>query len=83
MAAREAAVLAVVAAVTPAVAASQESKFGGDGDYRWQHPGRFLPVLGALSLEVPRKRTQVMQTQLRNTENVVEWCMSPTKASFF
>lgn len=36
--------LAVVVAVTPAVAASRESKFGGDGDYRWRDPGRFLPV---------------------------------------
>lgn len=44
MAAREAAVLAVVVEVTPAVAASQESRFGGDGDYLWRDPGRFLPV---------------------------------------
>lgn len=36
--------LAVVVAVTPAVAASRESKFGGNGDYRWRDPGRFLPV---------------------------------------
>lgn len=54
--------LAVVAAATPAVAASQSRSVAetttGDGT----QAGSYQSVLGALSLEVPRKRTQVMQT---------------------
>lgn len=65
MAAREAAVLAVVAAATPAVAASQESGFGGDGGYRWRRPGWFLParIGGFVPGGALKERTQAMLTK--------------------